>query len=417
MTTQQFLKAVEGEFDIETLELMKGIIDKRVNFLNQLLNVANPRTVVQGFKKHLNEKKKVAADMTAFMRELIVNEDPKGWSPFLVSPDNPKGETDGLDSSTLSKILMKIAQSDDNQLAEWYQAEYKIREVLRETVREILDEEKPGLWANIRAKRARGEKPAHKNSNAHKDAVKAGKKINAMKEDLSLDKKKDLIRKIAKLVKSSGGHMSMEDLVDLIARKITVDTEKKPAPGTFKVIGGTRFVENVDFTALEKVLDDMFEDLDIDINFTTHFKERVIERGLTEEDIIELMSKIHDQYGDEVADLYRDENRVFTHLKRLVDIAAVNTGYGDDYLKDLVLKTAFKRNSPTEPEFRTNASAPKLKVAEGDSIHEPVRPGILKNQIKGKVTCSKASALKAKQKDKSNNTAKAAQRFLNYHCK
>jgi len=41
-----------------------------------------------------------------------------------------------------------------------------------------LDEEKPGLWANIRAKRARGEKPAHKNSNAYKDAVKAGKKIN-----------------------------------------------------------------------------------------------------------------------------------------------------------------------------------------------------------------------------------------------
>ena len=41
-----------------------------------------------------------------------------------------------------------------------------------------LQEEKPGLWANIRAKRARGGKPAHKNSNAHKDAVKAGKKIN-----------------------------------------------------------------------------------------------------------------------------------------------------------------------------------------------------------------------------------------------
>ena len=40
-----------------------------------------------------------------------------------------------------------------------------------------LQEEKPGLWANIRAKRARGEKPAHKNSNAHKDAVAAGKKI------------------------------------------------------------------------------------------------------------------------------------------------------------------------------------------------------------------------------------------------
>ena len=52
---------------------------------------------------------------------------------------------------------------------------------LKEALRQ-LEEEKPGLWANIRAKRARGEKPAHKNSKAHKDAVAAGKKINAMSE-------------------------------------------------------------------------------------------------------------------------------------------------------------------------------------------------------------------------------------------
>ena len=49
---------------------------------------------------------------------------------------------------------------------------------MRELIEEVLAEEKPGLWANIRAKRARGEKPAHKNSKAHKDAVKAGKEIN-----------------------------------------------------------------------------------------------------------------------------------------------------------------------------------------------------------------------------------------------
>ena len=50
---------------------------------------------------------------------------------------------------------------------------------LRQIVKEVLSEKKrPGLWANIRAKKARGAKPAHKNSNAHKDAVKAGKKIN-----------------------------------------------------------------------------------------------------------------------------------------------------------------------------------------------------------------------------------------------
>lgn len=50
------------------------------------------------------------------------------------------------------------------------------------------------------------------------------------------------------------------------------------------------------------------------------------------------------------------------------------------------------------------------------SIHDPVRPGILKRQVKGKMTCTKARSLKSKQKNKGNNTAKAAQRYLNYHC-
>ena len=38
--------------------------------------------------------------------------------------------------------------------------------------------EKPGLWANIRAQRARGEKPARKGSKEFKQAVKAAKEIN-----------------------------------------------------------------------------------------------------------------------------------------------------------------------------------------------------------------------------------------------
>ena len=38
-----------------------------------------------------------------------------------------------------------------------------------------------GLWANIHAKQKRGEKPSHGNSTAHKDAVKAGNRINKEK--------------------------------------------------------------------------------------------------------------------------------------------------------------------------------------------------------------------------------------------
>ena len=46
----------------------------------------------------------------------------------------------------------------------------------------MIDEESKGLWANIRAKHARGEKPARKGSEAYNKAVSAAKKINAMDE-------------------------------------------------------------------------------------------------------------------------------------------------------------------------------------------------------------------------------------------
>lgn len=49
-------------------------------------------------------------------------------------------------------------------------------------VRADVEEGLKGLWANIRAKRARGEKPARKGSEEYKKAVSAAKKINTMDE-------------------------------------------------------------------------------------------------------------------------------------------------------------------------------------------------------------------------------------------
>ena len=48
---------------------------------------------------------------------------------------------------------------------------------LEKIIQEVR-KERPGLWANIRAKRERGEAPARKGSKAYKTAVKAGKEIN-----------------------------------------------------------------------------------------------------------------------------------------------------------------------------------------------------------------------------------------------
>ena len=43
----------------------------------------------------------------------------------------------------------------------------------------MKNEESKGLWHNIRAKKARGEKSARKGSKAYKSGVKAAKKLNA----------------------------------------------------------------------------------------------------------------------------------------------------------------------------------------------------------------------------------------------
>ena len=69
-----------------------------------------------------------------------------------------------------------------------------------------------------------------------------------------------------------------------------------------------------------------------------------------------------------------------------------------------------------DPKYRKQMKKQAKKISSEKSVHDPVRPGILKRQTKGKLTCTKARSLKSKQKNKGNNTAKAAQRYLNYHC-
>jgi hypothetical protein len=69
-------------------------------------------------------------------------------------------------------------------------------------LKDLLNEEKPGLWANIRAKQARGEKPAHGNSDAHKDAVKAGKEINKEESELKGYLAADVVDDIVKAIGS-----------------------------------------------------------------------------------------------------------------------------------------------------------------------------------------------------------------------
>lgn len=72
-------------------------------------------------------------------------------------------ENEGIVESTNSILMMEKARK---------------RMVSAYAKMKKLEEESEGLWANIRAKRARGEKPAKKGSKAYNSAVKAAKEIN-----------------------------------------------------------------------------------------------------------------------------------------------------------------------------------------------------------------------------------------------
>ena len=81
----------------------------------------------------------------------------------------------------------------------------KIRESIKKSINELMEKEKPGLWANIRAKRARVGKAgmAKKGSKAYKTAKKAGDKINKDVDEAKTKPAKG--KRFAKKVKGKGG--------------------------------------------------------------------------------------------------------------------------------------------------------------------------------------------------------------------
>ena len=91
---------------------------------------------------------------------------------------------------------------------------------LKDIIQEI--EENKGLWANIHAKRKRGEKPAKKGSEAYKKAKAAADKIN--KEDIE---EAEYQGRDVKLNKPTRG--------DSKKFKVYVNTGKKNKDGSMKV--------------------------------------------------------------------------------------------------------------------------------------------------------------------------------------
>ena len=85
-----------------------------------------------------------------------------------------------LNKDTLNRVKQKCAKIEAKELDVTNISNLKETIKLGKTLNSIK-EDKPGLWDNIRAKKASGKPMAKKGSKAYKSAKKAGDKIN--KED------------------------------------------------------------------------------------------------------------------------------------------------------------------------------------------------------------------------------------------
>lgn len=104
LETQEFLDAVEDEFELETLELMKGVIQKRITFLNKTLDIANPRNVVKGYAGHLTEAE---GDEEETPEEEVPTEEPAEETPDTEFPDAEEVAEEEVPDAT-ADILAKF---------------------------------------------------------------------------------------------------------------------------------------------------------------------------------------------------------------------------------------------------------------------------------------------------------------------
>ena len=163
---------------------------KEVTLSNRILNFLEERGVIKA-----SDSQKIHKDLTTFLKknlnESVVTE---AKEPEVITQLRKivKDKQNALVVDTKSKKKVRVDMQSANLMVQVYDALKQqsnkdkfvksgivgMGHMAYKLMKNEGVNEGDGLWANIRAKKARGEKPAHKNSKAYKDAVKAGKKIN-----------------------------------------------------------------------------------------------------------------------------------------------------------------------------------------------------------------------------------------------
>lgn len=100
------------------------------------------------------------------------------------------------------------------------------------------------------------------------------------------------------------------------------------------------------------------------------------------------------------------------------DDAIVITGFDKTYPKEFDDVEDIRQVPVLQEGMRKSTLKEIIKQSleeEKKNIHEPVKPGILKKRL-GELSCTKVRQYRRGLKDKGTHHAKAAARYINYHC-
>lgn len=140
-----------------------------------------------------------------------------------------------------------------------------------------------------------------------------------------------------------------------------------------------------DLRSVENYADDLFSDVNVDVEFSSHFLDRANDprngEDITPEELKTLYKKTHDKYGNYLSNLKSGSERVVNDTKSNINIpVGINKKPGETELDAITVMR--------KKDFLTKPDSPKLKV---EDINVPINVGdeVLGGKFKNKKTIVK----------------------------
>lgn len=114
-TAKDFVEYVNDEFDSETLQLLKNTLDERLIFLRKMGDMANPRTVVQGYRLNKQDLKEAQTLYESIGADLdILAQESSSFKQFISKiKSSPEYKKLDITDPQVNSFLLTIYDSAD----------------------------------------------------------------------------------------------------------------------------------------------------------------------------------------------------------------------------------------------------------------------------------------------------------------